>query len=54
MPRMRWCVAALLSALIGAGSAHAQTGSTQDGSGLREWLVGSCFCNGKLNIIWTI
>jgi len=28
-----------LSTLIGAGSAFAQTGSIQDGSGLREWLV---------------
>ena len=39
MPRMRWCVAVLWSALIGAGSAYAQTGSTHAGSGLREWLV---------------
>ena len=39
MPRMRWCAAVVLSVLIGAGSAYAQTGSTQDGSSLREWLV---------------
>jgi len=39
MSRARWCVLALLSTLIGAGSAFAQTGSIQDGSGLREWLV---------------
>jgi sigma-E factor negative regulatory protein RseB len=39
MPRMRWCVVALLAALIGAGSVYAQAGSSRDGAGLREWLV---------------
>ena len=39
MSRMRWCVAVLFSALIGAGSAHAQTGRSQEAVGLRDWLV---------------
>ena len=39
MPRMRWYLLALLSALIGVGTAYAQTERSQDAPGVREWLV---------------